>query len=240
MMTIARTATQHSKAFKAQGRPARPPPTLAASLRRMQSLVERRVTQRIVASWDLGRLGGQVLQPAHGDPPRLSVGELGVRIGLWKVSHSGAKPKPVDDSTLRQMIKFARLATRAQAQELQRAAVSWRGVVYWLWVENAKQRAALYARMVGGLHDGQQIRRHIQDRFGKRARPRIPRDPAKALAKAQDAAAALVAVLNELDTTLSLRQKPAPAAARQQFARVLRTASRRIGVALRGVGRTGS
>ncbi len=134
---MAQPPTRQSKASKAPSTPGSTsnPPSLA--IKRMQALVERRVTQRIVASWDLGKLAGQVLEPAHGDPPGFSVGELGVRIGLWQAAHSRAKSKPADDSTLRQIIKFAKLATRAQAEKLQRAGVSWRGVVYWLGVENA-------------------------------------------------------------------------------------------------------
>ncbi len=208
-------------------------PNLAVSIRQLKALAKRRQEERVIASWELGKLAAKVLDEANsGGTKRLTTRDLAVQIGLIRAPDPAKGRTPTDDSTLRQMIKFAGRATRDQAQKVQKARVSWRGVVYWLGVSDPKDAQNLYGRMVAGLRDGEEIRRYIDEHCGKKASPRISRTTTEAFAKAQRTAEQLTAVLSEFDEAMSRRPEPASTTDRRELAKRLKMAKRRIDVTL--------
>lgn len=179
-----RKAKGTTRAGKARPRAA--PPTRSQAIKQLKALVERRKQDLITGSWELGKLSTEILKQANrGKETQLTTAALAVKIGLIKAPDPAGGRARTDDSTLRQMMKFAQNVTESQAQKLQKAGIPWRGIVYWLGVENAKQRNQLYRKMLSGLRNSTEIRGYIDTHFKKAALPRRHPDLARMCQKVQ-------------------------------------------------------
>ena len=203
-------------------------------------MVERRQEDRITASWELGELADRVLKEVNssGREP-LSTRELAVQIGLIKAPGPKTMGRQTDDSTLRQCIKFADRAEFQEAQALQKAGVSWRGVVYWLGVKSQRQRNQLYRRMTGGLTNSTEIRAYIKTTFKKKPLPRFSGDCAEDFRKAQKQADSLASVLDALRGSLDKHEDCGSARQRRQLTKALENTRKQINATMRKMRESG-
>lgn len=184
----------------------KPSPVPAATIKTLEKLVQRHRSDDRVASWELGRLAGDVLgQTETSSASRLAIADLAEQIGLIDPPDPATPDKRRDESTLRQLMKFARMATKVQAKRLSQAKVAWRGIVYWQGVESDAHRAKLYEEIVSGLTNSTEIRDYIASRFKAPALPRSHVDLARNMANAQEAADRLVETLRNLNSRLEAK-----------------------------------
>lgn len=141
----------------------------------LRALVKRIHDQPLVARWRIGQLARQALGSA---PTGREQAALAERIGL--IEPPRPRDRHRDYSTLRQVLKFAALATERQAARMESAGIAWRGVMYWMGLEDPAQRETLYGKMLAGLRNSTEIREYINARFRKRPLPRVAPDLAKA------------------------------------------------------------
>ena len=180
-------------------------------LRELRKLVRQHRSKDLWASWQLGKLARQVLGHTPRAPAsRTAIADLARKIGLIPEHESSKSEKRPDESSLRQLMKFARVARKTQAQALQRAKIPWRGIVSWINVVNPKQRSQLYEAMIEGLINSTEIRSYIAKRFRKPAPPRRHVDLSAMCTAAQEATDTLVATLQNLNERLDERSREGP------------------------------
>ena len=200
-------------------------------LRDLQELVAGHRSRDLRASWRLGRLAGRVLGHTQRAPAsRTAIAELAEKIGLIPEHDAARSENRPDESSLRQMMKFSRVAREKQVQALQRKRIPWRGIVYWIGVEEPKHRSQLYKEMIKSLANSTEIRRYIAKRFRKPAPPRRHADLAVMCTAAQEASETLVATLQNLNERLDERSRES---AKGKARRLRATQKRRLEAALR-------
>lgn len=144
--------------------------------------------------------------------------------------------KSTDDSTFRQIIKFADRAPRSTAARLQKAGVGWRGVVYWLGVKDERDSKDLLHKMLAGLTNSTKVRRYIADNFNGQARPRFSENLTEACQKVQTRVGGLVMALDGFEqaheqhwTSLSSADRKKARSSLRDLDKVLRHAGDFIG-----------
>ena len=193
------------------------------SIKELKALVEQRKDDLLVSSWKLGKLADTVLgESEKHDSPPLTSQKLAQLIGLIPEADPSSPKR--DDSTLRQMIKFAQRASEAQARALARARVPWRGIISLISVENDQHFRELYQAMLDGLTNSTKIRRYIEEHFDHDARPRISRDLATAYQQAAEAADRLSAVLDVFTDVQADESQSVRAAVRRELVTALQQA----------------
>ena len=171
-----------------------------AKLNALKALVERHRSKDLTASWELGKLAAEVLkQSGPSGDTQFTPSQLTEDIGLTPRPDAGKK---ANDTTLRQLIKFADKVGLRRSRELSSKRVPWRGIVYWLGVEDKVDFDTLYDEMVSGLRNSTKIREYIETNFKKKPLPRFSGDCAEDFRKAQSHANSLAAVLDALCDSL--------------------------------------
>ena len=207
-----------------------PPTTLKA----LKTLVQRHRSSDRTASWELGqsakRLLGHTQKKAAS---RLAVADLAERIGLIPPPDPSKPGKRPDESNLRQLMKFGRLATKRQAKALDRAGVAWRGVVYWLGVTDDGPRGKLYDEIVSGMTNSTEIRAYIKTTFKKKPLPRFSGDCAEDFRKAQNQADSLASVLDALRRSLDKHEDCGSARQRRQLTKAMANTRKQINATMR-------
>lgn len=189
------------------------------SIASLRGLIASRQQNPLEKYWDLGTGAADILgraESARGAP--LSAPKLAKQVGL-------------KDATLRQAIKFASKASRPKAARLQKAGVPWRGVVYWLGVEDERDSQQLYQRMVSGLSNSTDIRQYIADNFAKQAAPRFSESLTEACQKVQTRVERLIVALDGFEraheqhwTSLSPADRKKARSSLRDLDKALRTA----------------
>ena len=202
---------------------------------KLQTLVQQHRSKNLQASWQLGKLAMRVLGHTPRAPvPRTAIAELAETIGLIPEHDSSKSEKRPDESSFRQLMKFARLATKKQAEALQKEKIPWRGVVYWIGVEDPKHRSQLYKAMTKGLTNSTKIRAYIEANFKKKPLPRFSGDCAEDFKKAQSQSDSLASLLDALGRSLDKQNEDCGSARqRRQLTKAMENTRKQINTMLR-------
>ena len=212
----------------------------AATLKELRKLVELHRSGDRTASWDLGRLASRLLGHTEKKPAlRTDIAKLAEDIGLITPTDESQSDERRDESSMRQLMKFARIATKRQATALHRAGVAWRGVVYWIGVKNDDQRGKLYDEMVSGMTNSTEIRAYIKTTFKKKPLPRFSGDCAEDFRKARNQADSLASVLDALGRSLDKHEACGSARQRRQLTKALENTREQINATMRKMRKRG-